>query len=153
MLFRRRPKNRNEMTKDVKKYIVKMEKYLKKGGVDIEYDSVGALNFPTETKDGHPYTVTVNGEEDIVWLTTLLTIGRTVDEITLLKAVNELTGTKNPVTAHVEHRMNILMMTMCFNAEMVEKDMDIIMDTWWSGSETIIDHMTRDVGITIDWKG
>jgi hypothetical protein len=151
MLFRRRPKNQNEMTKDVKKYLKKFEKYLKKNDVDVEYNSAGAITFPTETVDGSDYIVTVNGEEDIVWLTTILSIDRTVDEISILRAINELNGTKNPVTVHVEHTMNILMLTMCFNSEMTEKDMDAVMNAWWSGTEIVLKHMVENVGITIDW--
>ena len=152
MLLRRKPKNRNEMTKDVKKYLKRIEKYLKKNDVDIEYNSAGALVFPTETTKGDDYFVTVNGEEDMVWLTTMLSIENTTDEITLLKEINELTGTKNPVVAHVEHKMNILMLTMCFNAEMTDKDIDAIMNTWWSGTEIVLDHILDNTGITIDWK-
>ena len=152
MIFRRKPKNRNEMTKDVKKYLKRIEKYLKKNDVDIEYNSAGALTFPTETVDGNRYTVTVNGEEDIVWLTTILSIDRTTDELSLLKAVNDLTGTKNPVTVHVEHKMNILMMTMCFNAEMTDKDIDVVMDTWWSNSEIALRYILDSTGIRIDWN-
>ena len=152
MLLRRKPKNRNEMTKDVKKYLKRIEKYLKKNDVDIEYNSAGALVFPTDTVEGDNYYVTVNGEEDMVWLTTMLSIENTADEITLLKEINELTGSKNPVVAHVEHKMNILMLTMCFNAEMTDKDIDVIMTTWWAGMQTALDHIIANTGITIDWN-
>ena len=152
MIFRRRPKNHNEMTKDVKKYLKRIERYLEKNDVDVEYNSAGALTFPTETTDGDRYTVTVNGEENIVWLTTILSIDSTVDELTLLKAVNDLTGTKNPVTVHVEHKMNILMMTMCFNAEMTDKDIDAVMDTWWTNSEIALRYVLKRTNITIDWN-
>ena len=114
--------------------------------------TAGALTFPTETTDGDRYTVTVNGEENIVWLTTILSIDSTVDELTLLKAVNDLTGTKNPVTVHVEHKMNILMMTMCFNAEMTDKDIDAVMDTWWTNSEIALRYVLKRTNITIDWN-
>lgn len=152
MLFRRRPKNNNEMTKDVKKNLKRFEKYLKKNDVDIEFNSAGAITFPTETVGGNDYIVTVNGEEDMMWLTVMLSIERTTDELTILKAINELTGIKNPVAVHVEHKMNILMLTMSFNAEMIDKDMDAVMNAWWSGSEVALDHILKTTGITIDWK-
>ena len=152
MLLRRKPKNHNEMTKDVKKYLKRIEKYLKKNDVDIEYNSAGALVFPTDTVEGNDYYVTVNGEEDMVWLTTLLSIGKTTDEISILKTINELNGTKNPVSVHLEHDMNILMLTMCFNAEMTEKDIDAMLTAWWSGSEIALNHIIKETGIEIDWK-
>ncbi len=152
MMFKRRPKNPNDMNKDVKKYLKKFEKYLKKNDVDTEYNSSGALTFVTETKDGNNYSVIVNGERDTVWLTTLLSISKTSDEISLLRAVNDLTGTKIQVTAHVEHNMNILMLTMCFNATMTDNDIDAIMDSWWEGSEYALKRITESTGIEIDWS-
>lgn len=140
------------MTKDVKKYLKRMERYLKKNDVDMEYNSAGALTFITETMEGNNYRVVVNGEDEIVWLTTLLTIERTADEVEYLKAINELTGTKNPVAVHVERKLNVLMLTMCFNAEMITRDIDAVMSTWWSNSEIALNHVLRRTGAEIDWE-
>lgn len=152
MLLRRKPKNQNEMTKDVRKYLKRIERYLKKNDVDIEYNSAGALVFPTDTVEGNDYLVTVNGEEDMVWLTSMLSIAKTVEEISILRTINELNGMKNPVTIHVEHRMNVLMMTMSFNAEMTDKDIEAMLMAWWSGTELALNHLIKSTGIEIDWK-
>lgn len=139
------------MTKDVRKYLRRIERYMERKGVDIGYNSAGALTFPTETVDGNDYTVTVNGEEDMVWLTTMLSICGDVDEIAVLRAINELNGTKNPVVVHLEYGLRVLMMTMCFKAEMTDTDVDSMMTAWWSGSEIALRYVLDATGIGIDW--
>ena len=45
MMFKRRPKNPNDMNKDVKKYLKKFEKYLKKNDVDTYRDLINRLGI------------------------------------------------------------------------------------------------------------
>ena len=131
MLFNRRPKNPNEMTSDAKKYLKKFEKFLKKNKADFRFSDEGALEFETENTDGASYWVTVNAEEDMVWLIAELNYKCPLDEAAMLKSINAITGSKSPVLVHLEFDRAKLFFSMCFSVDNVDRDVESMMETWW----------------------
>ena len=151
MFFKRKPKNPNEMLSDTKKYLKRIEKYLKRNKVTLKYNEVGALRFVSETKKGEDYIITVNGENEMVWLVTSLTATKGYVEDTAYRFLNNYTSDKNPISIHFEHKYSMIFFTFCFNAELTERNVNAVMKTWWKYFDLALEKLVSETKIEIEW--